>query len=411
MFVYQHQLRHVLRPDQYYSAEQHQAELDYVFLPGWHFVGTTADLPRPGAFRTLELLGRPVLLRNMDGRVHAFENVCAHRHCLLTHQASGWSPQLKCQYHGWEYTAEGRTGRIPEAQCFRPFDRENARLRKYRLATCGELIFVSLADDGPSLTEYLEPFYEHFAESFAPPYRQGWTWEVDFPCNWKVIVENSLESYHIPCVHPRTFKELPTEDNCQHDLDERYTSFRTEIRPLAVGRETAGGWRPFRVVVYWFQRLLDRVQRQIIGPGMLWGSRKLGGPTTNLYTHHHIHPNLLFSSLDVHRMMQAVVPTSPTSCRVILRIYPLHGTRWGLIRSPLAWFIALLVNQTAKNVLFEDAAVFTAIQKGMQHSEHPGVIGTREERIFVFQEYLRRACATLPEPEPAGVADGKGRRK
>jgi hypothetical protein len=106
-------------------------------------------------------------------------------------------------------------------------------------------------------------------------------------------------------------------------------------------------------------------------------------------------------------MMQAVVPTSPTSCRVILRIYPLHGTKGGPIRSPLAWFIALLVNQTAKKVLFEDAGVFTAIQQGMQHSEHPGVIGTREERIFVFQSYLRQACGE--RPEPAGIAAGEGR--
>jgi phenylpropionate dioxygenase-like ring-hydroxylating dioxygenase large terminal subunit len=409
MFVYQHQLRHVLRPEQYYSEQQYRTELEHVFLPGWHFVGTTADLPRPGDFRTFELLGQPVLLRNMDGEVHAFQNVCAHRHCRLTHQAKGWSPRLRCQYHGWEYTQEGRTGRIPEAQCFRPFDRENAQLRKFRLATCGELIFLSLADDGPSLAEYLEPFYQHFTESFALPYRQGWTWEVDFPCNWKVIVENSLESYHIPTVHPKTFKELPTEDNCRHDLDERYTSFRTEIRPLAVGREVGASWNPVHFVVYWLQRLSDRLQRQVLGPGMLWGSRKLGGTTTNLYTHHHIHPNLLFSSLDVHRMMQAVVPTSPTTCRVILRIYPLHGTKWGPVRTPLAWFIALLVNQTAKKVLFEDASVFPSIQQGLQSSGHPGVIGTREERIFVFQNYLLRACGEEPEPEPVMVTDGEGR--
>src|SRR5262249_14852355 len=159
----------------------------------------TAQLPRHGDFITFELLGQPVLLRNLDGEYHAFLNVCAHRHCQLSSLPRGHDERFRCQYHGWEYTKEGRTGRIPDAQCFRPWDRDNAHLHKFRTATCGELIFVSLAE-GPSLEDFLGPFHRTCAVWFSRPYGPKWTWQADYQANWKVPIENSLESYHVPCL-------------------------------------------------------------------------------------------------------------------------------------------------------------------------------------------------------------------
>jgi phenylpropionate dioxygenase-like ring-hydroxylating dioxygenase large terminal subunit len=78
MFLHQTQLRHLLEPADYYDEQRHQIELDRLFRPGWHVVGTTAELPRPGAFFTRELLGWPLLVRNCDGKIHAFLNICPH---------------------------------------------------------------------------------------------------------------------------------------------------------------------------------------------------------------------------------------------------------------------------------------------------------------------------------------------
>jgi phenylpropionate dioxygenase-like ring-hydroxylating dioxygenase large terminal subunit len=376
MFIHQRNLRHVLRPDQYYSEQQHRAELERLFLPGWHFLCTTTDLPRHGDFLTTDFLGRPLLLRNEGGTVHAFLNVCPHRHCMLTHQPRGSDPRFRCQYHGWEYTADGRTGRIPDAQCFRPLERENARLHRFRTATCGELVFVSAADDGPTLRDQLGPLYPTCAESFAPPFRQVWRWQADYAANWKIPVENSLESYHIPCLHPKTFKNFPKEENIDHELNERYTSYRT------VEMEK---W---------------------VRDSNIWTAKRLGVSATNVYTHYHVHPNLIFVTMDLMRMAQLVVPLSPTTSRTLVWVYSLRGKRNGPLARLLWRTTSWVVASIAKRVLQEDMPIFADVQRGLEASVHSGILGTREERVYMFQDYVARSCggAAADPVAPCGPA-------
>src|SRR5581483_5810076 len=106
--------------EHYLSAEHHRREVEHLFRPAWHPVGTVHDLARPGDFLTFDLFGTPILLRNMDGELCCFLNVCPHRHARLTDLKKGSSPRLRCQFHGWEYDRNGRTGKIPDAPSFRP---------------------------------------------------------------------------------------------------------------------------------------------------------------------------------------------------------------------------------------------------------------------------------------------------
>jgi phenylpropionate dioxygenase-like ring-hydroxylating dioxygenase large terminal subunit len=362
VFISQTQLRHLLSPADYFSAEAAEVERERLFRPGWHLVASAAQLPRHGDFLTRDLLGRPLLVRNIDGSIHTFLNVCAHRHCRLTHAPAGHDPDFRCQYHGWEYGADGRTRRIPEARCFRPWDRENARLTQFRTASCGDLVFACLDDAAPPLSESLGTFHDDCRTWFAPPFRLAWTWQTSYAANWKVVTENSLESYHIPCLHRKTFAVPPPEETCRHDLAERHTTFHTP--------ETFS-W-------------ISRIQNFLV--------RSLGQPTTNVYIHHHAHPNLIFISMDVMRMAQLILPTSPTTASHHVWVYTLRGTR----RNPWAWLVrhmlSWLVVKVARQVLLEDAPIFPDVQKGLEASRHAGVIGTREERIYAFQKYVAAAC-------------------
>ena len=376
MFTNQTHLRHVLRPDQYTSEAQYQAELRHVFQPAWHPLATVGDLAKPGDFLTFNLLETPILIRNFDGELRAFLNVCPHRHSELTSKVRGNTERLRCQYHGWEFNADGNTGKIPDARAFRPWDRENACLRRFRLDTCGDVVFINLSDNGVSLREWIGPLWDVWSNSFGGTYRHAGTWEKDFPCNWKVVLENSLESYHIPQVHPYTFGDFPKEEIAWHELNEKFTSFKTI---------------PPRDIAAWFQN---------------WSVRRLGLPVTEEYWHRVRHPHATSSSLDSYRMIQCVFPTGPTTCRYRSLFFAVRGQR----RNPFAWAVYRVLRSAAiyvaKRVFAEDGAIYEAVQKGLDASPHRGVIGTREERIYHFQEYVNAACAKpteLPQIEsPAG---------
>jgi phenylpropionate dioxygenase-like ring-hydroxylating dioxygenase large terminal subunit len=360
MFLHQQQIQYQLRHDQYFGAEQHRREIELLFLPAWHLVGTKTDLPRDGDFRTMDIVGQPVQIRNSKGEYHAFLNVCSHRNCLLTHEECGNSPTLRCQYHGWEYEASGRTRKIPDAGCFSPFDRERARLYKFRLETCGELLYVSLVEDGPSLREFLGPYFAIAEQRFQPPWRQNWAWQYDYPCNWKLAIENTLESYHLPCLHKKTFTGVyPSEAATTHDLDSAFTMLRYDLREDA---------------------RVTKAQR--------WFVKRLGGTSTDVYTHHHVHPHLVFVASDLYVHAQIYLPTSPTTCRTMIRMYSYRGSR----RNPLArlfgTLIALQGARLNRMVQMEDAAVFRDQQRGIEAARHRGCIGTREERLYYFQRFV-----------------------
>ncbi|AWM39223.1 Anthranilate 1,2-dioxygenase large subunit [Gemmata obscuriglobus] len=382
MFTNQHHLKHLLRPHHYTSEEQYRAELRHLFQPAWHPVATTSDLARPGDFITLDLLETPFIIRNFDGELRAFLNVCPHRHSKLTEKPRGHAEKLRCQYHGWEFNKDGGTGKIPDAKVFRPWDRENSCLKKFRVDTCGDLVFVNFSASGPGLREWLAPVWDVWRH-YGGAYRHAATWEKEFACNWKVVLENSLESYHIPEVHPHTFKEFPAEENVWHELTERFSSFKTLPPSDFAGRAQA------------------------------WMVRRMGQPVTNEYWHQVLHPHATGSSLDSFRMMQCVFPTGPATCRYRCIFFTLRGTR----TNPLAWVLYRTLKSIAtaigKKVFAEDGSIYLGIQRGMEASPFPGVIGTREERVYQFQKYVLdntkgpRELPQAPAPsEPTPVCAG-----
>ena len=106
-------------------------ELENLFLPAWHPVATVGDLAKPGSFLTFDLLETPILIRNFDGELRAFLNVCPHRHSKLTEKPCGNTERLRCQYHGWEFNQDGHT----EVAVACPH--------------CGEEFAVDIAGDAP----------------------------------------------------------------------------------------------------------------------------------------------------------------------------------------------------------------------------------------------------------------------
>jgi len=357
MWVHTGRLPHVLAPRCYWDPQHHAREVSALFANGWHCVTTRSALRTPGDYVTVELLGQPVLVRNCDGELRAFQNVCAHRHALLTREARGTSPRIRCQYHGWEYDADGRSLRIPDAKSFVPLARGSECLRRFRAASCGQLVFVSLAAAGPDLRAALgEPTWSVIEDAFGDAYREVAAWTLDHAANWKIPVENALESYHVPEVHRRTFKKLSSPRDATHTLAPAFTALENVAPPAGV--------------------LLR------------WLSAQWRAAPRGVYAHHHAFPSLLVARTDISSLAQIVVPTAPTRSTSFAFCFVHRGDGARLVQRALGRAVDTLVARYTREVLREDDAMFASIQRGMQASEHTGSIGAREERVHAFQQWI-----------------------
>ena len=363
MFVNKTRLPHVLSPGLYSCPQQYQCELSRLFEPAWHAVGSVNDLAHDGDFLTLELLGRPLLVRNFGGEICAFLNACTHRHCLLTHETRGTSPTLVCQYHGWEYLKDGRTGHIPDAQSFKPLPGGPECLRKFRTETRGPLVFVSLNDDAPNLTDHLGRLLNVCDEFPAARWRQSDHWQYDFAANWKIPVENTIESYHVPTVHPKTLVQFGTEEEITHEIYDRATVMKSPIAaPEAYHR-----------LANWLLPLLE--------PGC-----------SHQYRLYHGFPHLFLIRIDALLQVMTVFPTSPETCRMTVHVFILRAAQENSRSRLMTWGWGRFKTWIIRKVLSEDAPLYPDLHQGMKASPFRGTISTREELVFAFQDYVRKGC-------------------
>jgi choline monooxygenase len=368
MFVAQTRLPHLLTPRQYFEPEFYEQEKRCVFAGAWHFVGSSGELAKPGDFVTINILGTPIQVRNFNGQIRALSNVCAHRHALICSIPSGNSPTMRCQYHGWEYQHDGKTGRIPEPKNFAPFDQAIC-LPTYPVELVGQLVFVNLSASPQPLQDYFgSDFYWLLADKFGPQWTMTLQWQPSYPVNWKIPIENSLEAYHVPAVHPKTFQQDPGDERSEHELLEHRTAFKTNL-PFA----------PHSRLQSTLQSFENRIMR--------W----LGHVPSNLYAQHHVFPHIMFSFTDALSLCHSVMPNGPTSSFGIIRQFARLPSSTAPHKRFFAKTWGQLGSAIAKKIMTEDLGMFPNIQAGLNVSPHPGMLGRCEERIHSFQKFVTQA--------------------
>lgn len=366
MFLSESKLPYLLSSASYSDAKHYRRERDEVFLDSWHLVATTDELLKAGDFVTRVVAGVPVQVRNFDGEIRALSNVCAHRHSLICGKASGNSSTMKCQYHGWEYQADGCTGKIPEPKNFVPFEKGELRLPNYAIETVGQLVFINVAADPTPIEQQfgdalLERLKFHFGDGWSLALRQ----DNDFPVNWKIPVEIALESYHVPAVHSKTFREDPGSERSHHELHHEYTSLQTKL--------------PFAT-----QHWLDSRFQRYEGFYLKWQ----GVVPSQSYEHIHVLPNLLISLTDAVSLIQFVSPIASEQCTVFSRQFGRLPIDKGPLHKSVSWFWNQLNAKLTQRILVEDQQLYEQIQAGLNGSSNVGVLGICEERIYHFQKRL-----------------------
>ena len=224
-------------------------EREKVFWRTWQPVGHASTVEEPGAYFACEVLGEPlVVARDKEGELRAFSNVCRHRASLIV-DGQGRGSSLRCPYHGWTYSLDGRLLGQPEFEGVEDWDRSRVCLPPARVATWGPYVFVNLDPQAPELAEVLGdiPGQVEGLERPAGRLRFGCRRDYRLECNWKVYVDNYMEGYHLPAAHPGLFRAL---DYSQYRVDtfRYYSSQYAPLRPSADGGETPG---PGNALYFW----------------------------------------------------------------------------------------------------------------------------------------------------------------
>lgn len=193
----------------YYTQEAYDSDLSDVFRKNWIYVGLTDSFKEVNDYLLLNAYGTSVIVQKGTNGFNAFLNVCIHRHSQLLHQEKGNS-QLICRYHGWRYDESGKLKVVPSKNSFQSSMKELdcGHLHTVRIEIVGKFIFVNLNQEALSLAEYLgttKETLERVSEAIGENISTG---SIDFAANWKLVVENTLEGYHINSVHPTTFTKL-----------------------------------------------------------------------------------------------------------------------------------------------------------------------------------------------------------
>jgi choline monooxygenase len=184
-------------------------ERDAVFSRAWQYVGHESQVGGAGAYLLGEVAGNPiVVLRDGDSTLRAFYNVCRHRGGPLATEPCGRVTMLQCKYHGWTYRLDGSLRGVPRFDRSELFDKRDYGLVPVRLDAWAGLLFVDLSGAAPALADVLSGIRERVAplDPATASFHHRDVHDVD--CNWKAYVDNYLEGYHIPLVHPELCKTL-----------------------------------------------------------------------------------------------------------------------------------------------------------------------------------------------------------
>lgn len=206
-------------PQKYFvSPDVFADERRKIFSKEWLLVGHQSQLPSAGDFFVATVANESlIVIRDQQGQIRAFYNVCRHRGSRLKEEACGRTSTIQCPYHAWTYALDGRLMGAPHMDEVSGFDKADYSLPPVNLGLWEGLIFVNLERNPEPLEKWFAPLSRKFSHWNMSILRPAKRIEYDVRANWKLMFENYSECYHCPGVHPQLQKISPY-DSAENDL-------------------------------------------------------------------------------------------------------------------------------------------------------------------------------------------------
>lgn len=235
------------------------------FARSWQCLAHVSQLEREGDYVAETVAGRGILVvRGADGNLHGFRNACRHRLSPLVADGTGsCGGELACPYHGWRYALDGR---LKAATRFGPmggFDARQWGLVTLPLRTWRGFVFIGLGPDMPDFDAWIRPVDERAGDVKLESWRFAARRRHDVACRWSLYVENYLEGYHVPAIHPLLDAEI-LSDSYRVETDDCAAIHHAPLRPERRSDAVYDGlwawlWPNLGVNVYQDGMMMERI--------------------------------------------------------------------------------------------------------------------------------------------------------
>ena len=204
-------------PASYYiDPEILTLEKEHLFGKEWICIGRADEVSEPGDSMAFTLCEQPlVAVRGEDRKVRVFSNVCRHRGALLV-EGKGRGKRIVCPYHHWSYELDGRLAGAPRMEAHAGFDPESCRLPEYPVEDWCGFLFTTLAADAEPLAPRLEPLKALIGNYHMEEMKVRHLADEIWHTNWKCLIENFMEGYHLSPLHKTTLHPVNPTRLCTH---------------------------------------------------------------------------------------------------------------------------------------------------------------------------------------------------
>jgi phenylpropionate dioxygenase-like ring-hydroxylating dioxygenase large terminal subunit len=359
----------------YNNAEMTRLEYERILRPAWQIICHVSALKSPGDYVTADLGGidSVVALRDSLGQIRAFHNVCRHRGSRILDGAGHCPGAVTCPYHGWSYRLSGELLAISARDTFPPLDRTQLGLKPVRMQVLFGFVFICLTGE----PKPLEEIFAGIAAEFAPHRFEdmepiGGTYVEHWECDWKIAMDNYLESYHVPIGHPG-LNRMFTPD---YDDQRNYPGVASGV-----------SWLRERPSSRWSERMYQQMVEQV---------------TTDLPPEHRKRwsfysslPNLGIDVFPDQMDFFQVLPRGPGKCTI-------RGASFGRpdARREMR-IVRYLATRINRQVQREDESLCRRVQQGLASpSYEPGPLSRLENCMLEFHNLLRERIPEVRLPSP-----------
>lgn len=356
-------MKALISPKEYFDKDVFNTENMQLFQKTWNFVGFKNDFKEVNDFKTQEVGGVPIVVQNCKGQIKCFKNICSHRHSIIQTEPSG-NRNLMCPYHGWAYNEKGLPFGIPQKPLFN-FTKDEIqclKLQEYAVEFCGELVFINMdADSKESLQEYLGTFFEDIEKMSLCFGELIDVNEMIIDANWKILVENTLESYHVNLIHEETFKRLGAGG-----LDFEYNKYHSAWNATLLLNENEGKQK----------RVHQPYQNR---------DYKIDG-----YKHLVVFPNILISTTyGVSFNVSQILPIDEN--KSLFRSFVFITKKEEMDKNEaIEMMYKNSLIQFNRKVFDEDKVICEKVQIGVKNSHYQGELSDEEGRVCEFQKNYKK---------------------